>query len=254
MDTRVLPDHALAVVAREDDVTFGILQSRFHVLWSLRLGTSLEDRPRYTPSTCFETFPFPKGLTPRETSNQKTEVVESCRIPAGLVGRTRDVALRIARAGKRLNDLREGWLNPTEWVSIEPEVVPLGMTTSPYPQRVVPRPGLGERELKQLQARTMTNLYNEYPDWLASAHQALDAAVAVAYGFDYTAGMTDEQVHALLLAENRSRAGATDRPAQMSLPLPNKIPVRAGSPRRRTKRANTVGKPVQPSLLDSGSA
>jgi MmeI, target recognition domain len=47
-------------IARADDTTtFGILHSRFHELWSLRLGTSLEDRPRYTPITTFETFPFP---------------------------------------------------------------------------------------------------------------------------------------------------------------------------------------------------
>ena len=58
------PDHQLIVIARDDDTTFGILHSRFHELWSLRLGTSLEDRPRYTPSTTFETFPFPAGLTP----------------------------------------------------------------------------------------------------------------------------------------------------------------------------------------------
>ena len=51
-------------VARDDDTTFGILHSRFHETWSLRLGTSLEDRPRYTPTTTFETFPFPEGLSP----------------------------------------------------------------------------------------------------------------------------------------------------------------------------------------------
>ena len=63
-DTRVCPDHQLIVIARDDDTTFGILHSRFHEVWSLRLGTSLEDRPRYTPTSTFETFPFPPGLTP----------------------------------------------------------------------------------------------------------------------------------------------------------------------------------------------
>ena len=64
VDARVCPDNQLVVIARDDDTTFGILHSRFHEVWSLRLGTSLEDRPRYTPSTTFETFPFPPGLTP----------------------------------------------------------------------------------------------------------------------------------------------------------------------------------------------
>jgi type II restriction/modification system DNA methylase subunit YeeA len=59
-----VPDSAVVAIARDDDTTFGILHSRFHELWALRMGTSLEDRPRYTPSTTFETFPFPKGLTP----------------------------------------------------------------------------------------------------------------------------------------------------------------------------------------------
>ena len=63
-DSRVCPDHQLIVIARDDDTTFGILHSRFHEAWSLRLGTSLEDRPRYTPTTTFETFPFPEGLSP----------------------------------------------------------------------------------------------------------------------------------------------------------------------------------------------
>ena len=66
-DVRICPDHQLIAIARDDDTTFGILHSRFHEIWSLRLGTSLEDRPRYTPTSTFDTFPFPPGLTP-ETS------------------------------------------------------------------------------------------------------------------------------------------------------------------------------------------
>jgi type II restriction/modification system DNA methylase subunit YeeA len=52
-------DGQVVVVARADDFAFGVLASAIHRFWSLALGTSLEDRPRYTPSTCFETFPFP---------------------------------------------------------------------------------------------------------------------------------------------------------------------------------------------------
>ncbi|MDP9364059.1 MAG: class I SAM-dependent DNA methyltransferase [Chloroflexota bacterium] len=55
-----LPDHQLIVFARADDYFFGVLHSGAHEVWSLRMGTSLEDRPRYTPTTCFETFPFPQ--------------------------------------------------------------------------------------------------------------------------------------------------------------------------------------------------
>ena len=61
-----VPDHQLIVIARDDDTTFGILHSRFHETWSLRLGTWLGkgNDPRYTPTTTFGTFPFPDGLSP----------------------------------------------------------------------------------------------------------------------------------------------------------------------------------------------
>ena len=55
-----LSDSQVVVIARDDNFTFGVLHSRIHEVWSLVMGTSLEDRPRYTPSTCFETFPFPR--------------------------------------------------------------------------------------------------------------------------------------------------------------------------------------------------
>ncbi|HEX2864523.1 MAG TPA: DNA methyltransferase, partial [Deinococcales bacterium] len=60
LEAPTVPDSAVIVFAREDDFTFGVLHSRVHELWALALGTSLEDRPRYTPSSTFETFPFPK--------------------------------------------------------------------------------------------------------------------------------------------------------------------------------------------------
>ena len=42
----VVVDGQLVLTARADDTTFGVLHSRFHELWALRMGTSLEDRPR----------------------------------------------------------------------------------------------------------------------------------------------------------------------------------------------------------------
>ena len=63
MHQAVLADQQTLVTARADDTTFGILHSRFHELWSLRMCTWLGvgNDPRYTPTTCFETFPFPKA-------------------------------------------------------------------------------------------------------------------------------------------------------------------------------------------------
>ena len=112
-------------------------------------------------------------------------------------------ATNIASAAKRLNDLRERWLNPPEWTRREPEVVPLGMSASPYPDRILPRDGFE----KPLSARTLTKLYNERPAWLAQAHEALDAAVAAAYGWpDYAPQMPDEEILRRLLALNHARS------------------------------------------------
>jgi hypothetical protein len=203
-DETVLPDHALIVTARADDATFGILHSRFHELWSLRLGTSLEDRPRYTPTTTFETFPFPNGLSPVDTAGKQVEQLnDGALVPAGLRAAVRGSSESIARAAHHLVCLRDAWLNPPEWSERVPEVVPLGMDRSPYPDRVVARPGF-EGELAK---RTLTNLYNQRPTWLVQAHGALDTAVAAAYGWtDYTPGMPDDEILRRLLALNRSRA------------------------------------------------
>ena len=109
----------------------------------------------------------------------------------------------VARAAKHLSDPRERWLNPPEWTRREPEVVPLCMSASPYPDRILPRDGF-EAQLAQ---RTLTKLYNERPNWLAQAHEALDAAVAAAYGWaDYTPAMPDEEILRRLLALNRERS------------------------------------------------
>jgi len=178
----LLPDSAVVGIARDDDTTFGVLHSRFHELWSLRMGTSLEDRPRYTPSTTFETFPFPEGLTPN--------------IPAAdYAADPRAVA--IAQAAAELNRLREAWLNPADLVRIEPEVVP------GFPDRILPRDEDAARELKK---RTLTNLYNQRPAWLDMAHQRLDAAVAAAYG--WPADLSDDEVLERLFALNQERAAA----------------------------------------------
>jgi type II restriction/modification system DNA methylase subunit YeeA len=87
LDKRVSVANLCDAIARDDDTTFGILHSRFHEAWSLRLGTWLGvgNDPRYTPTTTFETFPFPEGLTPN--------------IPAATYAAD-PRAIRIARAAK----------------------------------------------------------------------------------------------------------------------------------------------------------
>ena len=77
------------------------------------------------------------------------------------------------------------------------------MTSSPYPDRTLTKPGHD----KDLAKRTLTKLYNQRPAWLDAAHKQLDAAVAVACGWaDYSAAMPDEEILKRLLALNLERA------------------------------------------------
>lgn len=59
MDAKIAPDNMLVVIAHDQPATLGVLSSRVHALWALAAGGTLEDRPRYNKTRCFETFPFP---------------------------------------------------------------------------------------------------------------------------------------------------------------------------------------------------
>jgi type II restriction/modification system DNA methylase subunit YeeA len=152
------------------------------------LGTSLEDRPRYTPSTTFETFPFPDGLTPD--------------IPAAVYADD-PRAQKIAAAARRLDELRNNWLNPSDLVVRVPEVV------EGYPARILSK---DEAAAHVLKTRTLTNLYNECPAWLEKAHRDLDEAVASAYG--WSSNMSDDEILTKLLALNLERAKETPEEAR----------------------------------------
>ena len=182
-DTRVCPDKRLVVIARDDDTAFGILHSRFHECWSLRLCTwhGVGNDPVYNPTTVFQSFPFPEGLSPNAPAS--TYAADP---------RARAVALE----AQRLVELRDRWLNPPEWVEWIDEPVP------GYPKRPVPRHDV---EAKALKKRTLTNLYNARPQWLADAHANLDAAVAAAYGWD--ADISQDDALRELLALNLTRGG-----------------------------------------------
>ncbi len=175
-----IPENLVVVIAKDDDTTFGILHSRFHELWALKLGTSLGETPRYTPSTTFETFAFPEGLTPNICAKDDEKNPH---------------AQAISKAAKELNEKRENWLNPSDWIKKEPEIV------EGYPDRILP---INEDAAKKLKKRTLTNLYNLKPNWLINAHKKLDEAVANAYGLKND--LTDDEILSHLLQLNLERA------------------------------------------------
>ena len=72
----VLPDHATFAIARDDDYFFGVLHSRAHEVWARAQGTQLrevESGFRYTPTSTFETFPFPwpPGKEPKDSPRSR---------------------------------------------------------------------------------------------------------------------------------------------------------------------------------------
>ena len=145
IDGDVLPDATIIVFARDDDYFFGVLSSHIHQTWALALGTQLREAAsgiRYTPTTCFQAFPFPEPTDAQRAA--------------------------IAAAASALNELREIWRK-------------------------------GEP------TRTLTGLYNRRPAWLDNAHNALDAAVAAAYG--WPGGLDDADILERLLALNLQRSG-----------------------------------------------
>ena len=151
----VLPDAQLIVFSRDDDYTFGVLHSHVHEVWALLMGTQLEDRPRYTPTTCFRTFPLPHASPEQQDA--------------------------IAEAARELDGLRQGWLNP-------------------------PEDSIAPSELKK---RTLTDLYNQRPTWLANAHRKLDEAVFAAYGWpEPPDDLSDAEIVKRLLALNLQREPA----------------------------------------------
>jgi type II restriction/modification system DNA methylase subunit YeeA len=93
----VLCNQGTLVFARSDDYFFGVLHSRVHELWARAQGTQLrevESGFRYTPTSTFETFPFP---WPPSKEDQNSPLVEA-----------------IAKAARKLVEQRDRWLNPPD--------------------------------------------------------------------------------------------------------------------------------------------
>ncbi|HQU44131.1 MAG TPA: hypothetical protein PK867_15030 [Pirellulales bacterium] len=188
----ILCDSAVVAFGGTDDFFFGVVQSRAHEVWSLKLGTRLETRPRYTPTTSFETFPFP-DVSPAQSA-------------------------AIAAAAQELDQLRNGWLNPPEWTREEVLTFP-GSVDGPWARYIesTNSRGIGTvryRRLvpldadcaKELAKRTLTNLYNQRPAWLANAHRRLDEAVFASYG--WPADLAHDDILAKLLELNLASAPA----------------------------------------------
>lgn len=170
-----LPDNALYIFARDDDYFFGVLHSKLHEVWSLRMGTSLEDRPRYTPTTTFETFPFPWSPGDEDESH-----------PAHAA---------ISAAAAQLHEERQAWLNPP------------GMSAKDLKDRTLTNLYNALQVWRGRDNMRVKPAAGEFAPRLDALHRALDEAVCDAYGWAYAVLDDEEEILRRLLALNLARAG-----------------------------------------------
>lgn len=168
LPANTLADSRLFIFAFETDFAFGVLQSSVHELWSLATCSwhGVGNDPTYNTGSCFETFPLPW--------------------PPGKEDVKHPAYVRIAAAAKALDEQRERWLNPPEWIEPLAAKVDAADDFADVPADARPlirRSAIMAAAAKdaRLKKRTLTNLYNERPTWLKLAHDQLDRAVLAAY-------------------------------------------------------------------------
>ena len=193
--SEVLCNQGCLVFAREDDYFFGVLHSRVHETWSLHKGTALEDRPRYTPTTTFETFAFPwsPGTEPSEAENVHVAA--------------------IAEAARELVAFRQAWLNPPSeqiGVTISPSALKKRTLTNMYNALQHYRAARSTGTLHTLpfkaawQQSVKSDFSFDQAETLHDIHRELDNAVLNAYGWPTT--LSNEQILEQLLNLNQQRA------------------------------------------------
>lgn len=167
--------NTVVAIARDDDYMFGMLHSLIHVIWTLRIGATLEDRPRYNNSLCFETFPFPWSPGTEDTSH-----------PAHAA---------ISAAAAQLHEERDAWLNPED---LSAKQLKDHTLTNLYNALQVWR-GLDTIKTKAAAA--------DFAPRLDELHRALDEAVCDAYGWEVAVLDDEEEILRRLLELNLERAG-----------------------------------------------
>jgi hypothetical protein len=176
IDGNSRPEHRLVVIASTEAFHLGILSSHLHITWALASGGTLEDRPIYNKSRCFETFPFPDedtGLTP-------------------------PLRERIAQLAEQIDQHRKRVLAP--------EAGNTGLTlTGLYNVLAALREG------RALTAKEKTQHTQGLVGVLRELHDELDAAVLAAYGLPANASTDDILAHLVQLNTQRSAEEAQGR-------------------------------------------
>jgi hypothetical protein len=200
LDSRVLANDGTIVFAREDDYFFGVLHSKVHELWARRTGTQLREAEsgfRYTPTTTFETYPFPWP--------PGSEPAQDPRVQA------------IAAAAKALDDFRNSWLHPKDSLLQGSKELQKRTLTNLYNCLTVYREKIkGKQRIESTWKTALRQLFHteklavelilslDEVETLDELHATLDQSALEAYGWPRS--LSDEQILEKLLALNLERA------------------------------------------------
>ncbi|MGC1273785.1 MAG: DNA methyltransferase [Planctomycetaceae bacterium] len=200
LDAKVTPDNRLTNFASQDAYILGVLSSRIHVAWSLAAGGTLEDRPIYTKTVCFDPFPFPACTESQQSRiRELAEALDAHRKrqQAAHAGLTMTGMYNVLERLREFDRASVG--NALRGVPHGPDDVQLAEERPPSGRNAaegVPYNGLTAKE-RTIHEQGLVSV-------LRQLHDDLDAAVAAAYG--WPVDLTDEQILERLVALNAERA------------------------------------------------
>ena len=195
LTTDVVPDQGLIAFALDEALPLGVLHSNVHVSWAQAAGGTLEDRPRYNNSRCFETFPFPAndtGLTPELTDRIRALAEQLDAHRKRVLGQspTTAVPLAVGQSGAVEADFAsEARMRPPQPPADAPPATLVAATTSaPPPANGLTLTGLYNlldklRRGEALSPKEKVLHEQGLVSVLRSLHDELDAAVLAAYGW-----------------------------------------------------------------------
>ena len=236
LDASILPDNKLIAIALDDAFHLGVLSSRAHGAWALAAGSTLEDRPVYVKTTCFETFPFPDESTAADSTTwpalrQKiaslADQIDTHRkralglLPCPSPASHEHTSLTVGQSGAQGADLVSA-------ASMRPPACPTATPpAATNPTAVATKATASTKAAKSL---TLTGLYNVIEALkegrpltpkekqihtsglvgvLKELHDELDTAVLHAYGLHASATIDDILTHLVALNAERATQEAT---------------------------------------------
>ncbi|WP_018174293.1 DNA methyltransferase [Thioalkalivibrio sp. ALJ9] len=205
----VVPDDGLVAISSDEPSFMGTLSSRLHTAWAFAMGGTLEDRPRYNKSRCFETFPFPElddhqaatigGLAERIDAHRKARqaehpdltltgmynVLEKLRAEEPLTAKERTIHEQglVSLLRELHDDLDRAVFDAYGWNDLADRLVGRPGATTPLPDKPADQAEAEEELLSRLVALNAERAAEEaqgHIRWLRPDYQAPEATQTTA--------------------------------------------------------------------------